>query len=126
MNDFNNTQPPVQPGVNGPQNAYGQPQPMFQPGMNKPVKPDNYLVMSIIATVLGLCSCVPLILGIIAIIFASQVDSKYNAGNYIGAENASKTAKVLSIISLILAILGILFSIMYYIFVGAAAFSGLV
>lgn len=124
MNDFSNTQQPVQPGANGPQN-YGQPQPMYQSGMNKPAKPDNYLVMSIIATILGLCSCVPLILGIIAIVFSTQVDSKYNTGDYIGAENASKTAKTLSIISLVLAILGVIFNIIYVLIYGAAAFSGL-
>ena len=125
MNDFNNTPPPGQPGFNAYQNTYNQQQAMYQQGMNRPAKPDNYLVMSIIATILGFCTCLPLILGIIALIFSTQVDSKYNMGDYAGAQNASSTAKILSIISLVLAILGIVGNLIYYIIVGAAFFSSL-
>lgn len=125
MNDFNNTQPPEQTGFNTYQNTYNQQQAMYQQGINRPAKPDNYLVMSIIATVLGFCTCLPLILGIIAIIFSTQVDSKYNMGDYSGAQSASNTAKILSIISLVLAILGIVGNLIYYFAVGVAAFSSL-
>jgi hypothetical protein len=51
-------------------------------------KPENYLVHSILAT---LCCCLPL--GIVAIVYAAQVDSKYNSGDYSGAVIASNNAK---------------------------------
>ena len=51
-------------------------------------KPENYLVQSILAT---LCCCLPL--GIVAIVYSSQVDSKYNLGDYSGAVIASNNAK---------------------------------
>jgi hypothetical protein len=101
----------------------GSTQSMFGNTMNEqPAKPDNYLVMAIVATVLGLCSCLGLILGIVAIVFATQVDSKYNLGDYMGAQSASKNAKLFSIIALVVDGLGIIFSIVYYAIVGAAAF----
>jgi hypothetical protein len=51
-------------------------------------KPENYLVQSILLT---LCCCLPF--GIVAIVYASQVDSKYNGGDYSGAVIASDNAK---------------------------------
>lgn len=122
MNDFTNTPPPGQSVFNPYSPGYT---PYGQQGINRPPKPDNYLVMSIIATVVGLCSCLPLILGIVSIIFSTQVDSKYNMGDYAGAENASKAAQILSIISLVLAILGVVFYLFYYLIIGVAAFSNL-
>ena len=50
-------------------------------------KPQNYLVQSILVT---LCCCLPL--GIVAIVYAAQVDSKWNAGDHQGAIMASKNA----------------------------------
>jgi hypothetical protein len=52
------------------------------------VQPKNYLIESIIVT---LCCCQPL--GIVGIVFASQVNSKFAAGDYVGAQQASKDAK---------------------------------
>ena len=127
MNDFTNTPPSGQSGFNPSSPVYNQTQSSYgQTGVNRPPKPDNYLVMSIIATVIGFCSCLPLILGIVSIIFSTQVDSKYNMGDYAGAESASKTAQILSIISLVLAILGIVGTLVYYLVVGVAAFADLV
>ena len=54
-------------------------------------KPANYLVWAILATLL---CCLPF--GIVGIIFASQVDSKYSAGDYAGAQLASGRAKLWS------------------------------
>lgn len=126
MNGFTNTPPPGQPGYNQNPPYYNQTQsPYGQTGVNRPPKPDNYLVMSIIATVIGFCSCLPLILGIVSIIFSTQVDSKYNMGDYAGAESASKAAQILSIISLVLAILSIVGYLVYYLIVGVAAFANL-
>ena len=52
------------------------------------IQPKNYLVESILVT---LCCCQPL--GIVGIVFASQVNTKFTAGDFIGAEQASKDAK---------------------------------
>jgi len=57
-------------------------------GMAPGEKPPNYLVPSILVT---LCCC--LILGIVAIVYAAQVDSKWNAGDFAGAYQASDNAK---------------------------------
>ena len=58
--------------------------------VNQPqVPPPNYLVFAIIVTILC-CQ----IFGIVSIVFAAQVNSKWNAGDYQGAMNASKNAKL--------------------------------
>jgi hypothetical protein len=50
--------------------------------------PPNYLVWAILTTIL---CCLPF--GIVSIIFAAQVNSKWTAGDYEAAQNASKNAK---------------------------------
>ena len=57
-------------------------------------KPESYLTTAIITT---LCCCLPL--GIVSIVYAAQVDSKFTAGNYLGAINASNNAKMWAWIS---------------------------
>ena len=51
-------------------------------------KPKNYLIESILATIF---CCLPF--GIAGIVFASKVNSEYEAGNYEAAVKASKDAK---------------------------------
>jgi hypothetical protein len=51
-------------------------------------QPKNYLVEAILATIF---CCQPF--GIISIIYAAQVNSKFAEGNYEGAAKASKNAK---------------------------------
>lgn len=87
----------------------------------KPPLPYNYMPLAIVSTVLGLCGsfcCVGLILGIIAIVYASQVNSKYNYGDYAGAEQSAKNAKILGFIALGIDILGIVVSIIQLIMMG--------
>lgn len=90
---------------------------------SNPPRPNNYLIMSIIGTVLGLCSCIGLVLGIIAIVFSTQVDSKYNMGDFDGAMKAANNAKILSIIALVFGILGVIANIIYMIVVGGSVLS---
>ena len=52
-------------------------------------KVPNYLVQAILCT---LCCCLPL--GIVAIVYAAQVNTKFSAGDYTGAQEASKKAKM--------------------------------
>ena len=62
---------------------------MVQENPNElPPKPDNHLVWAILST---LFCCLPC--GIPAIIFASQVDSKYAQGDYSGAVESAQKAK---------------------------------
>lgn len=86
-----------------PQSAFDQIKP----------KPENNLVLAIIATVLGVCSpcCIGLILGIVSIVFSTQVDSKYNAGDYAAAEQAAKNSKLLAYIAFGLVALNLIYVI---------------
>ncbi|MCG6188971.1 CD225/dispanin family protein [Maribellus maritimus] len=63
--------------------------------------PANYLVWAILTTVL---CCLPL--GIVSIIYAAQVNSKWMAGDYAGAQNSSRKAKTWAWVSFGAAILG--------------------
>lgn len=65
-------------------------------------KPDNYLVWAILAT---LCCCLPT--GIVAIVYAAQVDSRWHGGDYVGAQESSDKAKLWSWISLGLGVLSL-------------------
>lgn len=66
----------------------------------------NYLVWAILAT---LCCCLPG--GIVAIVYAAQVDGKLAAGDYQGALNASNNAKLWSWVSFGL---GAVVSVLYF------------
>ncbi len=56
--------------------------------------PPNYLIPAILVT---LFCCLPG--GIASIIFATQVNSKYQAGDIAGAQEASRKAKLFAMIS---------------------------
>ena len=55
-------------------------------------KPANNLVWAILTT---LFCCLPF--GIVSIVFAAQVDGKYNSGDYAGAVASSKSARTWAI-----------------------------
>ena len=76
--------------------------------------PPNYLVFAILVTIFC-CQ----ILGIVSIVFAAQVNSKWHAGDFEGALSASKNAKLWAwigfacgiavvIVGIILSIFGVL------------------
>ena len=69
-----------------PPPSYGSPGP--GPGVSGTQVP-NYLVQSILVT---LCCCLPL--GVVAIIFSAQVNTKLAAGDIAGAMEASRKAKM--------------------------------
>jgi len=78
------------------------------PDINRtqPDKPNNHMVMTIVSTALSVITCtftyiIPIVGGIVGIVFASQVNSKYNAGDFEGAEKASKYAKIAWIVSIV-------------------------
>lgn len=69
-------------------------------GDDVPKMPPAYLVWAVVMTVL---CCLPA--GIVAIIFSSQVSSKYYAGDIEGAQRASDRAQIWIIVSFVLGVL---------------------
>lgn len=76
-----------------------------------PAKPDNYLVWSILCTLL---CCMPL--GIVSIIKASSVDTLYAQGRYDEAQEASDSAKKWAMWGAIGGCIYFLFVIIYLVF----------
>lgn len=75
----------------------------------------NYLAWSIIATVLATCLCCPLgLVGIVAIVFASKVNTLLNQGDLAGAQRASANAKTWCWVATALAIIGLLINIVVF------------
>ncbi len=84
-----------QGGYGQPGNNYGQPV--------KQISGTPYMVFSILIT---LCCCLPL--GIASIIYASKINSLQKMGDYAGAQDAAKKAKIFIIVG---AVGGLIFSI---------------
>jgi Interferon-induced transmembrane protein len=70
------------------------------PPIDAPANIPNYLVPAILAT---LFCCLPV--GVVSIVFATQVNSKVAAGDIQGAVAASKSAKLWLIVSVCLGLL---------------------
>lgn len=70
------------------QSSFGQPA--------EPIKSTSYLIFSILTT---LCCCLPL--GIVGIVYASKIDSLQRMGDYEGARDAAKKAKIFIIVGAI-------------------------
>lgn len=82
--------------------------------------PSNYLVPAILVT---LFCCLPG--GVVAIIYATQVNSKVAAGDLAGAEAASKSAKMWVMISAGVGVaLILIYIVVMFVFGGLAAVSG--
>ena len=81
----NNWQQPQQWGQ--PQQQWGQPQ------YEQPCPP-TYLAWAIVVTLL---CCIPF--GVVAIIYASKVQSQWQQGDYIGAQRSSQQAKTWTIVA---------------------------
>lgn len=73
----------------------------------------NYLVQSILVT---LFCCLPF--GVVAIVFAAQVNSKLEAGDYEGAVEASNKAKLFCWISFGISVVAIVLYILAAIVIG--------
>jgi predicted secreted protein len=88
----------------GPQYGYGGGGPQGTP-------PPNHLVWAILST---LFCCLPL--GIVSIVFAAQVNSKWTSGDTAGAQEASDKARKFALWS---TIIGAVVVVLYLIFVVA-------
>lgn len=90
------------------QQTLGQQPPAF--------RPKNWLVESILVTIF---CCLPL--GIVSIIHASQVNSRYNMGDYAGAEAASRDAKRWMKITLFVTIAMVIIGVVLNLVIGIGA-----
>lgn len=76
----------------------------METNQTQPSKPNSHMPMAIISTLLSVISCsiIPsTIFGIISIVYASKVNSKYAMQDYEGAVRASKNAKTWWIVTLV-------------------------
>jgi hypothetical protein len=106
----NQPQPPPQAPPQAPH--VGHPAPVGA----VPVSIPNYLVHSIVATVL---CCLPT--GVVGIVYASQVNSKLAGGDIAGAKQASDRARLWSLISLAA---GAVFWVIYFVIYAIATNNG--
>jgi Interferon-induced transmembrane protein len=100
--------PPPGGGYGG---GYGQ---APQGGGGYQTPPPNHLVWAIIT--LFCCQ----ILGIVSVIFAAQVNGKFQQGDYAGAVDASNKAKTFAMIGTILGVVQVIGIIIYIVVVGVA------
>lgn len=103
-NQFQSTpQPPsmgnVPPYTNSTNSQSPYSRPIYAPGYQENGAPgnppNNYLWLSILTTLL---CCLPL--GIVGIIYSTQVMSKWNSGDFAGAEASARNAKTWSLVGI--------------------------
>ncbi len=107
MEDNNFTPPPVPPvdGLGG-----WQAPPVRDTSDDiPPLKPNNWLWQSIVATIL---CCLGF--GVVGIIYAAKVDSLYYKGQYEEAERAAKRAKIWTLIAVVVGVVYIAVSLSLY------------
>lgn len=108
--------PPSAPGGYGAPPGYGAPAPGYGGPMSQP--PQNYLVWSILTT---LFCCLPL--GVVSIVFAAQVNSKWAMGDFAGATESSNKAKQWAIWSAIASVVGLVLYLIFFLVLGVFASS---
>ncbi|HET8766244.1 CD225/dispanin family protein [Phycicoccus sp. M110.8] len=89
---------PPPPGQGG---GYGAPPPApsYEAGGVQGTPPPNYLVWAILSTIF---CCLPF--GIASIVFAAQVNGKWNSGDHAGAQDSSAKAKRFAIIAAVVGV----------------------
>ncbi|MDI9605958.1 MAG: CD225/dispanin family protein [Bacteroidota bacterium] len=107
MEDNNFTPPPVPP-VDGRGGWQASP---VRDSSNDipPMKPNNWLWQSIVATIL---CCI--VFGIVGIVYAAKVDSLYYKGQYYEAERAAKKAKMWTLIAVVVGLVYIAVTVSWY------------
>jgi hypothetical protein len=85
--------------------------PMGQPPMGPP--PQNNLVWAILTTIF---CCLPL--GVVSIVFAAQVNTKWAMGDFAGAQDSAKKAKQFALWSAIALPIGIVLWVIFVVGLG--------
>ena len=93
-------QQPVQPQFVPWQPQYQQPYQQSMEHPQRPPMPRNYLLWSVLTTILCCFAA-----GIVALVFSTQVTSRYYRGDYAGAEQASRNAQIWIIASIVLSVI---------------------
>jgi len=86
--------------------------------------PKTWLLQSLLVTILTFLCCSNILglpFGIAAIVNASSVESKFNRGDFEGADKASKNAKYCTIVTGVLAVVSVILFAVLYVF-GLLAF----
>jgi ABC-type Fe3+ transport system permease subunit len=86
-----------------------------QPQSTQHVPPPNYLAWAIVTTIL---CCLPF--GIVSIVYAAQVNSKWQMGDYEGAKLSSKNAKIWAWVSFGVALAGAIIWFILAVVIGIA------
>ena len=100
------------------QNQFPDQQPHQQPNdaqEERRPKPNSHLDLAILST---LFCCLPL--GIVSIVYAAKVDGLYNAGDFVGAQDAADKAKKFAMWGAIAAVIGIVLYILLIVVLGVA------
>ena len=109
---------PSAPGQSAPQGAPGQYAPQGAPGQFQQAypgqrgqvaigpPPKSNLGTAIFATV---CCCMPA--GVVALVYAAQVKSKWTMGDYAGAQQAAKTAQTWATVAIVLGLVWVVISV---------------
>lgn len=98
-NEFPPQPDAFQPSQMPPQFGGGFNPQMMPPTEERPPMPPSYMLAAVMAT---LCCCMPA--GVAAIVFSAMVSSRYYAGDYKGAERASRLAQIWIIVSIVVGI----------------------
>ena len=103
------------------QTQFGQPYgqaPGYAGGYGQPAgpPPPNYLVWAILST---LFCCLPL--GIVSIVFSTQVNSKWATGDVAGARDASEKAKKFALWSALTSVVIIALYVVFIVVIGVGA-----
>ncbi|MGI9526956.1 MAG: CD225/dispanin family protein [Weeksellaceae bacterium] len=82
------------------------------------VPPQNFMTLSIIASILGCCTCsfygLSFLLGLVGIYFASQVNTRFYSGDIYGAEKNANYAKILSLVAIGIVVASLAFQAYMY------------
>jgi hypothetical protein len=103
---------PQQPNYGQQYNPYGQQQ--YNPYGQQPRKA-SMMTPAIIATVLGLCSLIGLVLGIFAIIKCNNANKFYSVGDDLHGDEANKSARSLTIGAYIFDVIGFIAGIVQFV-----------
>jgi hypothetical protein len=97
----------IPPPVSAADNVYVSPQPYAGQNFPTAINSGGIFAFAIVTSVISLCVCniISLVLGVSAIVYASQISGKEAIGDFISARSGAKTSKLLSWIGVALIII---------------------